>query len=634
MAIPPLEGSNARSVNNQVNRTLRRDLVEVELVASVSWMIGLRWFAGVGVIAASWIIRNIFKLTAPTFILCMIGAVILLYNLVFFIFVNKFQVSRASIRSYNQLAMWQTGLDWLAMTLLIHFSGGIESPAIFFFIFHIIIASIFFPRRSAYAFTILALTLITSIAFLEYFQIIPHSPVIGYLDYPLYRNGLYVSAVLIFFASTSVISAYLVTSIHDRLRIREQEIMDLSEDLRMTTIRLQALNDGARTVGSTLELKLVLDRLVKSATEAMGVRAGSVRLLDASGRQLEPVAVFGLSQAYLDKGPVNAETNPLARETLSGRVVNIPNAPENPLLQYPEEARQEGIQSMLSAPLIGKAGPLGIIRVYAVEPARFSVEDEAFLSAIAAQGSIAIENALAYKTIQELDNMKSQFIRTVTHELRSPVSVSRSLLRTITAGYAGDLNEQQRDILNRAGRRIEFLQKLIDDLLDLATGKAETKVRDIYQKLPLISSIEKVIKRYEVPAREKKIAIELVDCCAEEPVHVMATEEGLDRIFNNLIANAVKYTLPKGKVYIELRRSDNEVEVVVKDTGIGIPEESLAHLFEEFYRAPNAKDLEQEGTGLGLAIVKDTLKQYGGRISVKSKLNEGSKFKIIIPLVE
>jgi two-component system phosphate regulon sensor histidine kinase PhoR len=312
--------------------------------------------------------------------------------------------------------------------------------------------------------------------------------------------------------------------------------------------------------------------------------------------------------------------------------VNIPNAPESPLLQYPEEAKQEGIQSMLSAPLIGKSGPLGILRAYDVQRNRFTKEDEEFISAIAAQGSIAIENAIAYQGMRELDQLKSQFIRMVTHELRSPVSVTRSLLRTITAGYAGELTEQQRDILERANRRIEFLQKLIDDLLDLAAGKAQVKEEIPLEPTPILPILEKVVERYEIPAQEKQIELRFINHCQEEGIEVKGHSEGLDRIFNNLISNAVKYTLEGGKVLVELERLDGELHIRVQDTGIGIPETALPRLFEEFYRAPNAKELETEGTGLGLSITKDIVNRFGGRIHVESQIGVGTTFHVYLPV--
>ena len=113
---------------------------------------------------------------------------------------------------------------------------------------------------------------------------------------------------------------------------------------------------------------------------------------------------------------------------------------------------------------------------------------------------------------------------------------------------------------------------------------------------------------------------------------MLATEDGLDRIFNNLVSNAVKYTPAGGKVTVKLTHVGEEAWVTVEDTGIGIPEEALRHLFEEFYRAANAKEMEREGTGLGLMIVKDLVERFGGRVAVQSTLGEGTRFTVSFPL--
>lgn len=632
MASSPADIPSKKDKNSSPKKD--RSLVEAELVSSVAWLIRLRWLAGVGVLLASALVGVIFPFGIQQGPLYAIGIGILAYNLIFYLIERRLMQASAPATSFDQLAKWQVGFDWLAMTLLIHFSGGIESPVLWFFIFHIVIASIFFPPRTAYLFALLAIGLVTGLTLLEYFGFITHLPISGLIGIPLYQSSAYVATVLLFFTSTSLITAYLASSIHERLRQREEEIIELTRNLRRATNRLEALNDGARLVGSTLELPQVLNRLVESTALAMGVRACSIRLLDITGRKLDPVAVYGLSKAYLEKGPVDPEDNPLAREVLSGKVVNVPDAPKSPLIQYPEEARQEGIRSMLSAPLTGKDGPIGILRAYAVEPNRFTTDDEQFLAAIAAQGSIAIENAIAYHTIETLDATKSQFIRTVTHELRSPVSVTQSLLKTLVAGYVGEVSKQQKEILGRAVRRIEFLQTLVDDLLDLATGKAEGKALEIREAVDLRMAIERVVERFRVSATEKELALEFADLTPNQPFIIPATVDGLDRILDNLISNAIKYTPIGGKVTISLSGITDGAQVTVEDTGIGIPEDAMMHLFEEFYRAPNARALEQQGTGLGLVIVKDLVNRFSGRLTVHSTPDVGSRFTVFLPLAE
>lgn len=608
-------------------------LVEAEWIESFGWLIRLRWLAGLGVILLTLTIKPVFNIQVPLVPLLIIGGAILFYNLCFFLVESRLKKKSTPPETYMQLGLWQVALDWLAMTLMIHFSGGIESPAIFFFIFHIVIASIFYPPRIAFSFSVLAVVLLLSIALLEYYGILPHEPAVGFLHEPLYKNSFFVAGILFFFTSTALIVAYLVIRISDRLRRREQEVVDLTENLQRASARLHALNEGARTVNSTLELPQVLDRLVQSTAEVMGVRACSIRLLNQDRKRLEPVATFGLSQAYLEKGPIDLENNPLAREVLDGKIVNVPDVRHTKLLQYPDWAVQEGISSMLSAPLVGKNKTLGILRLYSEERNHFTMDDESFLGAIAAQGSIAIENAMAYQAIEDLDANKSNFVRMVTHELRSPVSVTRSLLRTITAGYAGEVTPQQRDILERASRRTDYLQKLIDDLLDLAAGKMkETNHADL-EPVVLGEILQKVVNRFEVPAQEKQLSLEYHKLVGDGDLLILAVPEDLDRVFNNLISNAVKYTLPEGNVTITLSQNKKEARVSVEDTGIGIPEGAMQHLFEEFYRAPNAKELEREGTGLGLTIVKDIVSRFNGQISMHSEPGNGTSFTVSFPLI-
>ena len=609
-------------------------IVDAELPDSVSRLIRLRWLAGIGVLTFTLSVGPLFNVIAPTGPLLAIGICILLYNLVFLLIERRLQRLAAKANTYQQIAIWQIVLDWIAATLLIHYSGGVESPAIFFFLFHVVIASIFFSPRIAFTFAAFALALLFSVVGLEYFSLIPHYSLIGFLDSPLYKNPLYVLGVLVFFGWTGLFLTYLTTDITDHLRRREAEVVDLTESLKQVTIRLQALNESARTISSTLKLEQVLNQLVKNITEVMRVRACSIRLLDKSEQRLEPVAVYGLSQAYQDKGPILLENSPLDREILAGAMVNIPDVSQSSLLQYPEWAAMEGFSSMLSAPLLGNNKPIGTLRAYSEEKNHFNANDETFLAAIAAQGSIAIENAIAYQTVETLENTKSTFIRTFTHELRSPVGVIRSLLRNITDGYTGEITAQQRDLLERAIRRCDFLQELIDDLLDLAAGKIQDTSTEVLEPVSLNAILEKVVKRFEIPAKEKGLTLEWQNSADSSETLVMATVEGLDRVFNNLISNAVKYTLVGGKTTVMLSQGEDEASVTVADTGIGIPNDAIEHLFTEFYRAPNAKQIESKGTGLGLSIVKDTVSRFGGRISVQSEVGNGTSFTVSFPLAK
>jgi signal transduction histidine kinase len=309
----------------------------------------------------------------------------------------------------------------------------------------------------------------------------------------------------------------------------------------------------------------------------------------------------------------------------------VRDATRDPRLRYPEKVAAEGIYAILSAPLIGKRGPVGVLRAYGGTAYRFTEDDAAFLTAIAAQGVVAIENAQAYQLLENLDAQKSQFVRIVTHELRSPVQVTSSLLNVLRRGYVGDLNEKQSDLAERAFNRLQFLQTLIDDLLDLAAGKADVLASAERGLVPLNEVLREVHARYEAPAHDKGLVLQCQ--CPGEALNVWGDKAELDRIVNNLVSNAVKYTR-QGEVRVLAQRADGFVRVVVADTGIGIPQDALPSLFEEFFRAKNAKQMQESGTGLGLSIVKDLVERYDGQIKVDSVEGEGTTFTLTLPLAE
>jgi signal transduction histidine kinase len=169
---------------------------------------------------------------------------------------------------------------------------------------------------------------------------------------------------------------------------------------------------------------------------------------------------------------------------------------------------------------------------------------------------------------------------------------------------------------------------MVNDLLDLAAGKME-QLRGEKKEVALNEIITKVTELLRTRADEKGLKFE-VDI-VEEPLVLVGIEDGLERVFMNLVSNAVKYTPTGGSVTVRAWSEDNQIKVEVSDTGIGIPKEALPRIFDEFYRAKNAKAIEMEGTGLGLSIARDVVEQHGGQISVESVEGEGSTFSVTLP---
>jgi len=317
-----------------------------------------------------------------------------------------------------------------------------------------------------------------------------HVHVEGFLGTVSYREPAYLVGVLGIFAVTSIVTVYLTSSIAERLRRREDQ--------------LSTLYMGAQAVSSSLDLATVLNRLVEATAEAMGVSAASIGLRDPTGAGVEVAAAHGMSASYLSKGPILLEKSRVYSKVLSsGRPLIVQGEVDRSRFQYPDEKEKEGIRSILYVPLIARNRTLGIVRAHSSRPNRFTEDDARFLTAIAAQGGVAIENAMAYQALKKLDLDKSQFVRSVTHELRSPVTGAQSLLRGVIKGYAGGLTDRQQDILKRLNRRLNKLEALINDLLDLAAGRSDLKVED-NRSLALMDTLDRVIARLSVQLDEKE----------------------------------------------------------------------------------------------------------------------------------
>jgi len=372
-----------------------------------------------------------------------------------------------------------------------------------------------------------------------------------------------------------------------------------------------------------MELSHVLTYLAESAAIALRADAAAVCLLDESGTRLSVAAIHGLPAELLDRGPQEIQSCALDREAMSSRAAVVADAQHGPL-----ELPGQDFRAGLCTPLIHEGQPVGTLHVYATVPERFSEDDAVTLRPLVDLGVAAITATRAMAELEALEANQAQFIRVMTHELRSPVVVAQSLVRNVLEGYAGKLTDKQADVFTRINRRLDGLENLINDLLDLAAGKALGPAEE--GPVVLNASIGRVVLLLQPRAEDKSLEMTFQSC--RDQLVVRGTEEGLDRVFVNVVGNAVKYTSPGGAVAVSVQQVDGQAQVEVADTGIGIPEEALPHLFEEFYRAPNAKKTEV-GTGLGLAIVKDLVERYGGRIQVKSTVGVGTTFTVTLPLL-
>ncbi len=636
-----------------------------EVDAQLAWQVRLRWFASIGileirlrwiaaigVLAGTWIARSALNVPLETWPLYVIGLCMLVYNAALRTYLDRrfAYPRRASGYDYDSLLRFywrgleregaseavgfdrfvrvQLSLDWMAMILLVHFTGGVTSPLLFYFVFHLIVASILLSRQACYSFATVAALAVGGLALLEYLGVVP-AVSLGFVSESLQQNGAYIAGVLVFFTSSLYMSVYLATTLTRNLRQRDEELLRLQQQLSEAYQLIQTLYSVTKAAGSTLRLDEVLQVITQSAAKAMQVKGCAIMLVGETAPLVDTIVASGLSEAYLNMGPIDVERNHYIAQTLSSRQPTIvANTSKDDRLQYPEATRAEGIASILCVPLIIRGRAEGVICAFGGEPNQFISSDAEFLSALASAGATAIDNARAYEALEMADRAKSDFVRMVTHEFRSPLSAVQSMMRLLELGIVGPLTDKQKDLVERSQRRVSALLSVVGDLLELAAGKMEM-LQSAKTTVDLGEIIVKVTDLMQPRAEEKGIAYRLE--LAEESLVLDGFADGLEKVIMNLASNAVKYTPEGGSVTVKAWREGDQIWLAVSDTGIGIPEEALPRIFTEFYRAKNAKAMEVEGTGLGLVIAKDVVEQHGGQISIESVVGKGTTFKVSLP---
>jgi signal transduction histidine kinase len=235
------------------------------------------------------------------------------------------------------------------------------------------------------------------------------------------------------------------------------------------------------------------------------------------------------------------------------------------------------------------------------------------------------ELRMAYNELKTLDRMKDSLIANVSHELKTPLTISKSAIEMAME----EESKEERYKLLEIGRDALIRQnKIIEDLVDISKIKREEL--ELYMEALDLGKIIDTSRREMEPLASKK-GIEIKTSLKEDLPKVRVDFDSLRRVFSNLLDNAIKFNREGGEVLIEAREKGNFVEVSVSDTGIDIPEDQLDKIFDKFYQVDSSARRAYGGTGLGLVIVKSIIDAHGGEIWVESELGKGSKFTFTLP---
>ncbi|MHB8776751.1 MAG: sensor histidine kinase [Anaerolineales bacterium] len=378
------------------------------------------------------------------------------------------------------------------------------------------------------------------------------------------------------------------------------------------------LIDIACDLASTLDLDILLSRIVHAAAEISGAETASILLYDDASRQLYFQVSTNMDE-FTRRGLIVPLDGSIAGWIVNNRKpVRIMNAHEDPRF-FPNIEAITGLstESLLGIPLVTKNKIVGVLEAVNKHKGKFTDADESMLLVLGAQAAVAIENARLFQ--------QSDLISEFVHELRTPLS---SLSTATYLLLRPEMSREQHDqIIHNIHNETMRLNALASSFLDLArleSGRVQFR-KTLFSIADLMYECKDVMASQAV-----KDNIQLRVEALEQLPLLEADRDKIKQVVLNLLSNAIKYSRPNGTVMLRAEVINNDLGIYIQDTGVGIPDEALPHLFEKFYRVREHEN-RASGTGLGLSICKQIIHGHGGRMEVKSKIDVGTVFMVFLP---
>lgn len=423
----------------------------------------------------------------------------------------------------------------------------------------------------------------------------------------------------------------------------------LEQDARERAERISAINQIANVINSNLEVDSLFDSLAIEVKKLVDFEYSAVALLSERGdlfnvRQLWPEQVLPPGRSFtIDRD--NSCAGWVTDQRMSLIVDDLSADGAAYLAEFPPD-----MQSFIAVPLYAQENIIGTLNLASRLKAAFSKHDIEVLEQVAPHVAVAIHNAQLLESLQQsldevtqareklheaneelktLDEMKTNLLSNVSHELRTPLVAVMGYTDMIINEKVGPVNNVQREYLGISLRNIEKLVTLIENLLDFSRlHRGAEKL--VFSGFDLVEAAETSLQIVRPVADGRDI--KLVLNSPQDKVIVDGDKGKIGQIFNNLLSNAVKFNHSGGTVTIDIRPGDEGVEVLVSDTGIGIPPEALDKVFTRFYQYDSSSTRKYGGTGIGLSIAQDIARLHGTRITVTSEVGKGTVFRFVMPL--
>ncbi len=416
----------------------------------------------------------------------------------------------------------------------------------------------------------------------------------------------------------------------------------LLEAVRRRSAEFETLLEISRGIVERLELDDLLPIITRSVNRVMGtvnclllLRQGSTLLLAAQeGLEPELVKAFGEMEVGESlSGWVAEHGQPLVTADMRS----------DPRARFPELAERYHYRSFLCVPLKHGSEVMGTLEVLTREVRHFTLEEQAVMAAFADQAAVAISNARLYeqarahllqvtesnRRLEELDRLRQQYLRNVSHEFRTPLTVIKGYaeyLRDSPPASEAALRDVMRVMVESSDRVID----MVDTLLEVSRIEHDSAQQSLQiARLELRDIVQASIEPLRAAAERKRLSLELD---LPEQALVLEGDGGLlVQVVRKLVDNAVKYSLEGGRVAVRCRRADDGLQLEVEDAGIGIAPEHLPRIFDKFYMVDGGIARRAGGTGVGLYLVREIVRLHRGSVSVRSAPGAGSLFEVRLP---
>jgi signal transduction histidine kinase len=417
----------------------------------------------------------------------------------------------------------------------------------------------------------------------------------------------------------------------------ENKVVERTRELEQSLGEVRALGETIRAVSASLDLQTVLQMLVTHATELSKSDAGVIYEFDdatqvfryRAGHMVRPEMIETLMES-----PPTLRDSIIGRAAVTGVPENISDLGGDAPSPLKASMMGQGYNSILAVPMIRSDRLIGGIVLVRRSPGGFSEAEIHMVRTFAGGCTIAIEHARLFlevaqknTALQQASQHKSQFLANMSHELRTPMNAILGFTDLLLDGVYGDLSEKVRIPIDQIRFNGQHLLRLINDVLDLA--KIEAGRIDLSLDEYAVDEILEALQTTTRPLAEAK-NLELHFSTDGKVGHCYGDGRRVYQVLLNLVGNAIKFTR-RGQVDVGVEGREQEIHYTVTDTGVGIPDEEIASIFDEFGRGDPAVAKEFGGTGLGLAIAKRFVDMHGGRIWAESKLHAGSTFHVVVP---